>query len=224
MSLPIRLSLPLLLVCSGLANASTGTGEPIAHFSGGGPESTAAFHVDGPWLLDWHASTDFPALSYLELHLYDATTDRLVGIALQHSGPGAGQRLIREGGDFRISVVGTGIDWSLDVENAPPALDALLERNPGLTEMPLVSDEVGLDRDIVGYLKSWNTVDGRTLNIETDAGAEISVQFYDGKVCPGLADAHNLFFVTSGPSGALFNAIMLENGTRCFFGGSVRLN
>jgi len=200
------------------------TTETLTHFSGSGPQSTAPFRVDGPWLLKWHAGSDFPTLAYIELHLYDAKTGKLVGVALRHSGVGAGERLIREGGEFRISVVGTGIDWSLDVERAPAALDALLERNPDLKEVTLVPPDIGLDRDIVEHLKSWSSEDGRSLKIQTDGGAEMSVGFYDDAVCPGLMDARNIFFVTSGANNALYNAIMLENGTRCFFGGAVQLN
>lgn len=219
-----QVSILVLSALLGVAAAPARAGDVLARFSGSGPQSTETFHVDGPWLLNWHAGSDFPTLAYIELHLYDANTGRLVGVAVRHTGVGAGERLIRKSGDFRISVVGTGIDWSLDIEKAPLAVDALLERNPDLTEVTLVPPDVGLDRDIVEHLKSWSTKDGRSLKIETDGGTEMSVGFYDDTVCPGLMEARNIFFVTSGSDDALFNAIMLENGTRCFFGGAVQLN
>ena len=216
-------ALALCLALGLAATAATGQ-EVIARFSGSGPGSTASFQVEGPWLLNWLVSSDSPTLTHLELHLYDAQTDRLSGVALRHTGVGSGQRLIRDGGDYHIAVVGSGIDWAIEIEQAPEAVAELLRQNPDLTEVRLVAPNVGLSRDIVGQLRSWATEDGRSLVLETDDGRRISIAFYGDAVCPGLEDAHNIFFVTSGLRGALFNGIVLESGTHCYFGGAARLN
>lgn len=216
----------VLVLCLALGLTATVAGgqEVVARFSGSGPSSTESFQVEGPWLLNWRVSSGSPMLTHLELHLYDAQTDRLAGVALRHTGVGSGQRLIREGGEYHIAVVGTGIDWAIEIEEAPEAVADLLRQNPDLTEVRLVPPNVGLSRDIVAQLRSWSTADGRSLTLVTDDGRTVSIAFYGDAVCPGLEDAHNIFFVTSGPRGALFNAIVLENGTRCHFGGAARLN
>ena len=213
----------MLCLCLSLSVASHAQ-DVAARFSGSGPQSTASFNVEGPWLLNWRVGSDYPTTTYLEIHLYDAQTNRLAGIALRHTGVGSGQRLIREGGEYHIAVVGSGIDWAIEIEQAPEAVAELLRQNPDLTEVRLVAPDVGLSRDIVGQLRSWATQDGRSLVLETDDGRTISIGFYGDVVCPGLEDAHNIFFVTSSPRGALFNGIVLEDGTHCYFGGAARVN
>jgi hypothetical protein len=214
----------VLCVALGVTAAAAQTQQAVARFNGSGPGSTESFRVEGPWLLNWRVTNEFPTLTHLEAHLYDAETGRLVGIAVRHTGIGSGQRLVREGGEYRIVVVGTGIDWSLEVEQAPGSLADLVKRNPDLTEVELMTPSIGLSRDVVRHLSGWHTQDARTLIVETDDGRTMSIDFYEGAACPGLADAQNIFFVTSSLQGAIFNAIVLENGTRCYFGGAVRVD
>lgn len=196
----------------------------VERFNGSGPDSTSSFRVDGPWLLNWGVSSDFPTVAHLEIHLYDAQTGRFVGLALRHTGIGSGQRLIRESGEYRIVVVGRSIDWRIEIEEAPENLAALLRENPDLTEIQLVSPAVGLTREVVERISGWSSADGRLLLLETDYGTKISAGFIGDAVCPGLEDARNIFFVTSDQRGMLFNAILLEDGTRCFLSGLARLN
>lgn len=213
-----------LCIAVALTAAAAHGQEVVARFSGSGPGNTEVFSVDGPWLLNWRVGSEFPTLAHVELHLYDARTGKLAGVALRRPGTGSGQRLIREGGEYRIVVVGTGIDWSLEIEEAPGTIAELLRENPDLETVDLVSPDIGLSRDIVSQIRSWRTDDGRTLTLETDDGRTLSVDFYGGGVCPGLADAENVFFVTSSLRGTLFNGILLENGTRCYFGGAARID
>ncbi len=180
--------------------------------------------MDGPWLLNWRVSSDFPTLAYLEIHLYDAQTGRFVGLAVRHTGIGSGQKVIREGGEYRIAVVGRSINWGIKTEEVSEEVADLLRENPNLTEIQLVSPNVGLTRELLERISSWHSEGGRSLFLETDDGMTISVGFYGDAVCPGLQDAENIFFVTSDWRGTTFNAILLEDGTRCYLGGVARLD
>lgn len=116
------------------------------------------------------------------------------------------------------------MDWRIEINEVSENLAVLLRENPDLTEIQLVSPNVGLTRELVSRISAWRTEDGRSLLLETDDGMTISAAFHGDVICPGLQDADNIFFVTSDRRGMLFNAILLEDGTRCYLSGVVRLD
>jgi hypothetical protein len=175
--------------------------------------------MDGPWTITWGSKSEFPMLAYLEIHLYDAENGRHLGVIAKDAEVEGGEKIIRDGGDFRISTVGHTIDWWVRVEPAAKAVADELEAHPDLREVAIVTPDAGVDRSVVDHLQSWSAESDRALTLRTDDGRALSVSFYGEADCPGLMSTHNVYFVTSGLRADIFNAILLEDGTRCFLGG-----
>jgi hypothetical protein len=199
--------------------AAVAVAQTVDRFSGRGPGGTGAFSVEGPWLLSWRVGSEFPMLAHLELHLYEEPSGRFVGLAVNHTGVGSGQKVIAEGGRYRIVVVGRSMDWAIVIEEARNEIAELLRDNPGLTRVQLVAPNVGLSPDIVAGIRAWQAEDESSLILRTEDGTRLRVRFYDNEPCPGLLDARNIFFVTAGMRSQIFNAILLEQGMRCYIGG-----
>ena len=204
-------------------SAATVSQAVIERFTGSGAGSTESFTVGGPWLLNWETTSDFPQLSYIEIHLYDSQTGRHVGVAVQHRGRGNGEKLIREPGNYRISVAGVATDWAIQIEAAGEELTELLRANPDLAEVRLVEPDTGLSRQLVESVAGWQAENERTLLLRTEDGMQLRATFYGDAACPGVLQTENISFVTSGLRGDTFNAILLEDGTRCYLDGVVRL-
>lgn len=192
-----------------------GPSESIRHFSGNAPGGTEAFQIDGPWLLSWTAASDFPQIAFMEIHLYDAQTDRFLGLIAQSDGPGKDQRLIRESGTFRIVVTGSNMRWSLEVEPAEATLAELVRSRPDLERIQLIEPRTGVATDLVRNAKGWRA-EGETAIWLTGSGDPVRIAFHGGIACPGLQESPTISFVTSGFDTQIFNAILLENGTRCY--------
>lgn len=188
-------------------------------FEGSGAGSTEPFHMDGPWTITWGTRTEFPMLAYLEIHLYDARTGRHLGVIAKDAEVEGGEKIIRGGGDYRISTVGHTIDWWVRVEPANRTVAEELKAKPDLREVLILAPDAGVERGVVDHLKSWSAASDRSLTLRTDDGRSLSVSFYGDTSCPGLMSTRNIYFVTSGLRGDIFNAILLEDGTRCFLGG-----
>lgn len=188
-------------------------------FQGSGAASTESFHMDGPWTITWGAKSDFPLLAYLEIHLYDAKTGQHLGVIAKDAEVESGEKIIRNGGDYRISTVGHDIDWWVHVEEAGQAITDVLKAKPDLAELRIITPDTGVDRSVVDHLQSWSAQNDDALELRTDDGRVLSVSFYANSECPGLMSTHNIYFVTSGLRGDIFNAILLEDGTRCYLGG-----
>jgi hypothetical protein len=108
------LSLLVLLVFAP-ANA---TEMVIREFQGIGRAETEIFMARSPWLVEWHSvppTVHDTKPSYLEVHLYDASTNLHVGRVVQRSGWGRGDVLIERSGRFRLVVQGQATDWRLRV-------------------------------------------------------------------------------------------------------------
>lgn len=199
-------------------------GEVVARFSGSGPGSTEPFRTEQPWMLTWGVNSEFPMLSHMEIHLYDVNTGRHVGIVDRHSGIGNGKKLIREPGRYRLSIIGQSIDWDIVVQTAEQELAEIIRDNPNVTEVRLLSPNAGLVRELVEKLAGWQAEDEKTLLLRTEDGIRVRARFYDGESCPGLLKTRNIFFVTSDYRADNFNAIILEDGTRCYLDRVVQLN
>ena len=105
------LFLAALLIAAAAANA----GEVVARFSGSGNTTTAAFEVDGPWLLDWRINSDYRMQSAFELHLINAETGFFDSRILKTQRVGNGLKLFRETGRFRFEISANFTDWNLTV-------------------------------------------------------------------------------------------------------------
>ncbi len=198
--------------------APAAPGSDAQRFSGSAPGGTPPFRVEGPWLLSWNAGSEFPNMAYLDLQLYDADTNRFVGEAVKNYGTGSGEKLIRHGGHYRIVANGGWVNWSVKIQPAPENLTRFLSQHPDVAEIQLVEPHTGVASSVVKHVASWSSEGNKALVLTSDTGATTRVAFYGGGTCPGLEDARNIFFVTSTYNSDLYNAILLENGTRCYLG------
>jgi hypothetical protein len=112
-------------------------------------------------------------------------------------------------------VTGRNVNWSFVVEPVTGDLAALIESRPGIERVQLVAPGTGLSPETIEDATGWRADRETALLLTTNGRAAIRVPFHGGTVCPGLAESHNVFFVTVGFNVNLFNAIMLQDGTRC---------
>ena len=107
-------------------------------FNGQNSGTTAEFAFDGPWTLDWEATSDYPLAAEFEMRLLDAETGRVVGTILQIEGAASGLRLFTESGTFRIEVIASYVDWTLEVEPVSAAVAAQLQQ--GTKQAPTLEE------------------------------------------------------------------------------------
>ncbi|MEJ2090551.1 MAG: hypothetical protein P8Y69_19295 [Gammaproteobacteria bacterium] len=134
----------------------------------------------------------------------------------QRYGTGHGERLIPEAGTYRVVVTGRNVDWAVEIEPASEDLAALIRDRPDLKRVQLVEPGTGVSSDLVQSATGWRAEGETALLLDTGDAGVVRIPFNGGSTCPGLADSHNVFFVTAGFDSTVFNAILLENGTRCF--------
>lgn len=194
----------------------------VKTFTGSGPDTTPRFSVEGPWRVDWRAESDHPLLAAFYTNLYDAETSEYRGFITQLRGTGAGSKLIREGGTFRIGVSGSDVDWTISiVELTEDEAAALEEAAPAAGTMVPARREPALPEPetlvAAGSFVGWNVVDEETLELVTGEDGLVQEVTLTGP-CPGLTQAETVLFVTP-DSGAtnVYNSILLEDGTRCYF-------
>ena len=97
--------------------SSVGGAGVVREFSGTASTTTADFEVDGPWILDWRANGDFPAMLGFEVSLIDARNGKHVGRVVKISDrPADGVSLFKDGGRFRIRVESTLARWHIKIE------------------------------------------------------------------------------------------------------------
>lgn len=104
----------------GLFVAPAQAEEQVAVFSGNSSATTAAFEVDGPWLLDWHVGDFESSVAGLEVTLVDSELLRYQGFVVRTQRPGAGTKLFYNTGKFRFRVSSSFVDWRLRVSRITP--------------------------------------------------------------------------------------------------------
>lgn len=100
---------------------AAGAEELVAEFQGTGNQTTAAFEVEAPWILDWRVNSDYNAMISFDLDLVDATTGMLQGNILRGKALGNGVRMFNTGGKYRLRMSASFIRWHLKVIELTPA-------------------------------------------------------------------------------------------------------
>lgn len=100
----------LLLATAGNAK------ELVTTFRGADNVTTASFEVEGPWVLDWWVTSDFPAGFLIEIHILDASTGFQHARVLRTRHPGNGVKLFQEGGRYKFRISSSMARWNLRVE------------------------------------------------------------------------------------------------------------
>lgn len=88
----------------------------VKEFRGSGNATTAAFQVEGPWILDWRLDGDYDTLVALDVTLIDARNGRHLGRVLHTKYKGNGVQLFDTSGRFQFRVSSTLARWTFKIE------------------------------------------------------------------------------------------------------------
>jgi len=224
-----RPAISILIALAALAMGATNACAEDLRFRGDESTDTAAFEMDGPWLLNWSArgeesmSCDVKVWAKdassrvpcsFELRLVDADSGQLLGNIAELVGEAHGYKLFEEPGHYKLEVVVQNIRWELMISPVSEATAARLKSGPSMADR--VSDAA--NRVTEGSFVSWRPVNDQTLllfNEDETSGFRITF----AGACPGLSQATALSFVTAMENRAeVYDSILLDDGRQCYFG------
>lgn len=108
----ILLGLVFVVAMTPIAN---GAEELVTEFKGSGSTVTAAFFVDGPWLLDWRVNSDYSRFMAVDIILLDAETGLQVGRVKHKKEPDNGLRLFDKGGRYKVRIDSSHTRWQVKI-------------------------------------------------------------------------------------------------------------
>jgi hypothetical protein len=207
-----------IMLCGAIAWAVTTPtlASDALRFTGQGNERTAVFRTGGPWTLDWQTTSDLPLLANFEMRLHHGASGEFLGTVIQLEGTGNGLKLFEEGGEFRLVIVASNVDWELEISEVTEEQAAQIKRRTeGIASLQDSS------RQKMRYLpadtfSSWRAAGDDTLLLFDTAGMGWRVTLMEA--CPGLESATGISFVT--PSAGrmdMYDSVLLDDGTRCYF-------
>jgi hypothetical protein len=207
-----------ILLCGAMASlaATSTSASDTVRFTGEGNDRTAVFRTSGPWTLDWSTTSDFPLLANFEMRLHHGATGEFLGTVIQLEGTGNGLKLFEEGGEFRLAIVASNVEWELEIAEVSAEQAARIKRatddKPSLQE----SSRQTMRQLPIDTFSSWRAVDDDILLLFDTDGTGWRVTFMEP--CRGLRSATAVSFVTA-PSGGMdmYASILLDDGTRCYF-------
>lgn len=209
---------PIILIVALAVAALTVEAGTLARFEGNSNERTPVFEPGGPWMLYWYTQSDNALPKTFELRLYKAGSGEYLGTVIQQRIIANGKKLFEEAGSYRVDVVAGNLDWTLVISEISEDKAAQLVRES--KGQPSLEETAGRYANQVaeGNFESWRPVDDETLLLfaaDETQGFRVSFEI----PCKGLRDATALTFMSSGMGrdGALYDAIMLDDGTHCTF-------
>jgi len=194
--------------------------EVITSFEGEGSGRSAIFATSGPWMLDWSIASDMPVIAKFEMRLHDGATGALIGPVIDVEGTGQGSKLFAEEGEFQLTVVATAVQWQVSVTEVDEEMAARVVRES--EGRATLADRSASTSRRVGEatFDSWRPENDSLLLLFAEDGTGYRVSFEPP--CHGLAAATALSFVTArGATAEEYDSILLEDGTRCYFGSVV---
>ena len=192
-------------------------GDDVIRFTGTESSRTPVFDTSGPWLLYWSVRSEYPDMASFEMRVHDASSGEFLGRVLQ-DGKSGGRRLFNEAGSFQIEVVSEALTWDIEITETDTARAAELKR--ASEGQPTLEDAASSEarRVPADAFESWRPVDDSTLLLfsrDERTGFRISFE----QPCSGLSRATALSFISQPGGGPeRYDSIMLEDGTRCYFG------
>jgi len=174
------------------------------------------FSVVGPWLMDWRAKSEFPMFASIEILLYDGQTNEYVGRVAELRGTGNGLKYFESGGTYQIVIVGTSVEWEIEIQEISEEQGAVLKRQAGQT--PSLAESTRRVSRLVpeSSFESWRPEGNDTLLLFDDGSLSWRISFSPD--CPGLESATAISFVMpSGVGMGQYDSILLDDGTRCYF-------
>ena len=187
-------------------------------FSGNESGGTPVFETSGPWLLYWSSRSEFPEMASIELRVYDAASGDFLGSVQNDDGAEGGRRLFESAGSYRVQVIAQAVAWQIEITEIDQRRAAAIKRaSEGRSTLEdRVAKEVRqVDADA---FTSWRPADDSTLLLfSADEATGFRVLF--DAPCSGLTDATALSFIAATGGGPeRYDSIMLDDGTRCYFG------
>ncbi|MDH3440257.1 MAG: hypothetical protein OEM63_05875 [Gammaproteobacteria bacterium] len=203
------LALLCLSALPGMANAQRLTGSD----SGRPP----VVMLDGPWLMEWSTSSEYPLLASIEIRLYDADSDEYLGMVAELKGTGSGAKLFENPGRYQFVIVGTFVDWDIRIEEVDEERAAAMKREAA--DRPSMLDTAREVSRLVpeSSFESWRPDGNDTLLLFRDGVLSWTIGF--SPACPGLESATALSFVMRSVERGTdqYDSILLESGQRCYF-------
>ena len=189
----------------------------VARFTGQGAQKTDEFSAKGPWLLDWQIDSEFPDLAATVVRLEDADTLATIGIVADFHGVGRGLKVFHDAGTFRLDVSGENMEWIFEVREISESWATRLEQMTRYARSDRVHPGVLRNQVIPGSFSGWHAETDEVLTLVGTGKTSFRVTF-GPTGCSGLGAAKTLSFVTpeKGPQ-SVYDSILLENGTRCYF-------
>jgi hypothetical protein len=154
-------------------------------------------------------------LANFEMRLHDGASGEFMGTVIQLEGTGNGLKLFENGGEFRLSIAASNVAWELAIAEVTGEQAARIKR--GTDDKPSLQDSLRwtMRQLPIDTFNSWR-VGNDTLLLFDNGGTGWRVTF--AEMCPGLASASAVSFVTSS-SGDMnaYDSILLDDSTRCYF-------
>lgn len=95
--------------------------ELLTEFKGTGNKVTDEFEIDGPWLLDWHVTSEYAESLGIEVNLVDAVFLSYQGLVFISRHAGGGTKLFNDSGRFRFKIMASTSNWRLRVSKISEA-------------------------------------------------------------------------------------------------------
>lgn len=210
---PVAESLSVLMLASFLIAPS----DASERLQGTDSERTPAFTVDGPWLLEWRTTSEFPLQSEIEIRLYDVDSGDYLGKVAEREGIGSGVRFFENPGRYQLVIIGTFVDWDILIEEIDEDRAAVVQRQAAGHPSLLDSARESARGVPAAGFQSWRPESDEQLLLFNDGILTWRVTF--SPPCEGLSGATSLSFVyrAEGGDSALYDGILLENGRHCEF-------
>lgn len=189
----------------------------VARFTGQGAQKTDEFDVKGPWLLDWQVNSEFPDLATTVVRLEEAGTLATVGIVAGFHGVGRGLKVFHDSGTFRIDISGENMEWIFEFHEISGSWATRLEQMTRSARSDRAHSGVLGNQVVPGSFSGWHAEADEVRTLIGTGKTSFRVSF-GPTGCSGLGAAKTLCFVTpdNGPQ-SVYDSILLENGTRCYF-------
>ena len=175
-----------------------------------------AFSMDGPWLMDWSTKSEFPLLASIEIRLYDAESGDYLGMIAELKGTGSGYKLFENAGTYQLVIVGTFVDWDIQLSPVDEEQAAVLKRSA--EQRPSMLDTTREVSRLVpeSSFESWRPQGNDSLLLFDNGSLAWTVSM--SPPCPGLESATAISFVMpTGDDTGQYDSILLDDGTRCYF-------
>ena len=186
-------------------------------YSGTESGHTPVFETRGPWIMYWSIRSEYAEMASIELRVYDAATGDFLGTVQNDAGGRGGRRLFQKAGRFQVRVVSQALSWDIEISEIDS--DRAAELSRASEGRATLEDSASREsrRVPADAFVSWRPEgDSILLLFARDETTGYRVHF--DAPCKGLASATALSFVATPGGPERYDSIMLENGTRCYFG------